>query len=274
MRDQSTWTEYLEDFGAAGQRLALAGAAEGGAGNLSLMLPAGAGVNEDFTQSETVTLPLYVPELAGRCFAVTGSGARLISLERKPLAGIAVLQVEPGGRHATMWTSPLRRFARATSEFNTHLAVHREAAAKGFSTHAIVHAQPLHLTFLSHVPEYTDSRRLSESLMRWQPEMTMFLPDGLACLPFEVPGSEALMVATSASYRKGFPFVVWAKHGVLVCSEKNLQDAVDLIEYAETAARYECLNLAASRPASGLGTAEIGAITSALGIRTTLFQEN
>jgi rhamnulose-1-phosphate aldolase len=54
-------------------------------------------------------------------------------------------------------------------------------------------------------------------------------------------------------------------------SSRSVGHAVDLIEYAETAARYETLNLASGEPSSGLSNTQIQAICQSLGLQQTIF---
>ena len=62
-------------------------------------------------------------------------------------------------------------FERVTSEFNSHLAVHYDQICEsGTNFHAVIHAQPVHLTYLSHIPRYQDEQYLNTHLLRWQPE--------------------------------------------------------------------------------------------------------
>jgi rhamnulose-1-phosphate aldolase len=46
--------------------------------------------------------------------------------------------------------------------------------------------------------------------------------------------------------------VVWSKHGVMSRSEISVDHATDIIEYAEAAARYEYMDLAANGRAEDL----------------------
>jgi len=43
--------------------------------------------------------------------------------------------------------------------------------------------------------------------------------------------------------------VIWGKHGVMARSDVSIKRAADRVEYAETAAKYEYLNLSAGEGA-------------------------
>jgi rhamnulose-1-phosphate aldolase len=91
------------------------------------------------------------------------------------------------------------------------------------------------------------------------------LPEGVGVLDFMVPGSIALMTATVAGLRQ-HQIVLWSKHGVMARSDLSITRAVDCIEYAETAARYEYMDLVAGGRAEGLTTDEIKRVADAFAV--------
>jgi rhamnulose-1-phosphate aldolase len=158
-----------------------------------------------------------------------------------------------------------------TSEFNSHLAVHYDQVLKtGTNFHALVHAQPPHLTYLSHVERYRDEKYLNTHLLRWQPETIITLPEGIGFVPFLIPGSEELMAHTVTSLQK-HRIIIWGKHGVMARSDISVKRATDRVEYAETAAKYEYLNLSTGEIGEGLSVEEIRAICSTFQIQQTIF---
>jgi rhamnulose-1-phosphate aldolase len=179
--------------------------------------------------------------------------------------------VEEGGERGKLYTSQKRRFERVTSELNSHLAVHDDRVnCTDTNFHAILHAQPVHLTYLSHVPRYQDWQYLNMHLLRWQPETIVNFPEGIGYIPFCVPSSPELMSANVESLRK-HRIVVWAKHGVMARSDVSIKRAADFVEYAESAAKYEYLNLAAGEIAEGLSAKEIREICKAFNLKQEIF---
>ncbi len=258
-------------IGEAGRRMADIGASEGAAGNISVYIGWPLEFQPVFPLVEEIDLPVAAPALAGGVVLVTGSGRRLREVYDHPTDNLGVVQITPDGTRARLYTAPTRLFTRLTSELNSHLAVHNDqVAATGTNYSALVHAQPLHLTYLSHIPRYRDPVELNRRLFRWQPEMIMAFPQGVAVLPFIIPGSTELMMATVTALRN-HRLVLWSKHGVMARSEVSVKRAADLIEYLETSARYEVLNLSAGEPADGLQPDEIRAIAHAIGVNQTLF---
>jgi rhamnulose-1-phosphate aldolase len=263
--------EFLVAIGEAGWRLSEIEASEGAAGNISVFIGWALDPRRRFPVEEVIDLPQAVPELAGGIFLVSGSGRRLREIKADPAANLGCVVVDQGGRTARLFTSPRKLFARLTSEFNSHLAVHHDQVVRTRTNfHAVVHAQPLHLTYLSHLPAYRDETYLNRHLLRWQPEAIVNLPEGLGVVPFRVPGSRELMDGTVESLRS-HRVVVWAKHGMMARSDQSVKRATDRIEYAETAAHYEYLNLVNREQAEGLAAEEVKAICVALGIQQSIF---
>jgi rhamnulose-1-phosphate aldolase len=264
--------ELMDLVGEAGNRLVEIEAAEGAAGNISVYVGWEVDVSAHFPREQPFALPEPVPELAGKLFLVTGSGRRLREIGRDPEANLGVIRVLPGGASATLYTSERCLFERPTSEFNSHLAVHRAMIQRdSLNFHALVHAQPLYLTYLSHIPRYSDTRYLNRHILRWQPETLVQLPRGVAFLPFLLPGSSELMAATVSAMEEGYRVVLWAKHGVMARSDQSVKRAADRIEYAETGARYEYLNLTNHGLADGLTDDELRRIAEKFGVEQDYF---
>jgi ribulose-5-phosphate 4-epimerase/fuculose-1-phosphate aldolase len=102
-------------------------------------------------------------------------------------------------------------------------------------------------------------------LLRWEPETIVNLPEGIGVLP----GSAALMALNIAGLR-AHRIVLWSKHGVMARSDQSVTKAADRIEYAETAARYEYMDLANGQKAEGLTRPELQEVVRAFDVPTTL----
>jgi rhamnulose-1-phosphate aldolase len=263
--------EYLAWMGEAGWRISEIEASEGAAGNISVCLGWPVELRRKFPNVETLELPLAVPELAGMTLVITGSGRRLRDVIQEPTANLGCLVVDPDGKTGQLYTSPKRLFANLTSELNSHLAVHRDQVVHtGTNFDAVIHAQPRHLTFLSHIPRYRDEKYLNQHLLRWEPETLINLPEGVGFVPFNVPGSQALMAATLEKLHQ-HRVVIWSKHGVVARSDTSVKRASDRVEYAETAASYEYLNLTVGEQGEGLSLDEIHAICKAFNVEQSIY---
>jgi rhamnulose-1-phosphate aldolase len=261
----------LDQLGQVGKRLTEIGAAESAAGNLSICFRESLDITGLFPKMEIIDLPVPAPDLAGTTLIVTGSGRRLRDIFEAPAANLACIIVEAGGRTGRMFTSPDCQFKRVTSEFNSHLAVHHDQMrARKIKLHTVLHAQPVYLTFLSHLSEYQDPQYFNRHLLRWQPETILNFPEGMGVLPFILVGSAQLMIETMISLRE-HPLVVWSQHGVMARSDDSILHALDLIEYAETAAHYEFLNLIGGELSEGLKPEHLRAVSGSWNIRQNIF---
>jgi rhamnulose-1-phosphate aldolase len=265
-----TLAELADAIGEAGRRLDDIDAVEAGAGNISAAFDWPVDLAGWFDASRDIALPHPSPALAGYTVLVTGGGCRLRQVARQPRQNLGAVRVHPGGLTGALHYLQRGNFQRPTVEFNSHLAVHQDQISRhGLSLHAVVHAQPPYLTFLSHIPRYQSTAALNRSLLRWQSETVVHLPEGVGYLDFMVPGSDELTRA-NAAHLSHHRLVLWAKHGVMARSSASPLQAVDLIEYVETAARYEYLNLAAGHPARGLSAAEFGRVVQDFAVETDL----
>ena len=262
--------EILSSIGAGGGRVAGMDASEGAAGNISVYIGWPMEVRRRFPIVEEIRLPQPAPHLADNLVIVTGSGRRLREIQIDPVANLGVVRISHDGTGGVLHTAPGRLFERLTSEWNSHLAVHDDVVERtGTNFHAVVHAQPPRLTYLSHVPSYANEAYLNQRLLRWEPETIINLPAGIGFLPFMLPGSAPLMAANVKSLRE-HRIVVWAKHGVMARSSISVKRAVDRIEYAETGANYEYMDLVNGGRAEGLTLEELRTVVAAFDVQTTL----
>jgi len=261
--------ELLLMMGEAGQRLSEIEATEGAAGNISVYVGWQLEPRRRFPLVETIKLPTVFPALAGKSFLVTGSGRRLREIIDEAVAHLGFITINEGGASAQLYTSPHRRFARLTSELNSHLAIHHDYVADT-NFHAVVHAQPPYITYLSHVPAYRDEMYLNRHLLRWEPESIIQIPEGIGSVPFHVPGTREQEDDTVAALRK-HRIVIWGKHGVVTRADTSVKHASDIIEYAETGAHYEYMNLVNQERGEGLTDEEIRAICATYNVKQSIF---
>ena len=263
--------QLLYELGQVGKRLSDIGAAEAAAGNLSICFRESLDLSLYFPDVQEIHLPVPAPDLAGATLIVSGSGRRLRDILKAPTANLACIVVEPGGGKGSMFTSPDRQFERVTSEFNSHLAVHHDQMRqKGSKLHTVLHAQPVHLTYLSHIATYQEESYLNRHLLRWQPETLINFPEGIGTLPFLLPGSTQLTIESVLALRD-HRMVIWSQHGVIVRADGSIFHALDLIEYAETAAHYEYLNLSTGERSAGLSPEHMREISKTWNIPQNIF---
>lgn len=261
----------LHQLGQAGKRLSEMGAAEAAAGNVSVCFRESLEITALFPIIQMIDLPVPAPDLAGMTLIVSGSGRRLRDILDAPTANLACIRVETGGRTGRMFTAPDCQFKRVTSEFNSHLAVHHDQMrSRDRNLHTVLHAQPVYLTFLSHLTDYQNQEYLNRHLLRWQPETILTFPKGIGVLPFILIGSAQLMIETQIAMRE-HELVVWSQHGVMARADESILRALDLIEYAETAAHYEFLNLIGGGLSEGLNPRHLRDVSNSWNIQQNIY---
>lgn len=263
--------QLLKEMGEVGKHLSHIGAAEAAAGNISICVHDTVEIREFFPQMSIIDLPVPVPNLVGATIFVSGSGRRLREIADAPTLNLGAIIVEDGGRTGRLFTAVDCPFKRVTSEFNSHLAVHNDQMGlRRVGSHAIIHAQPKHLTFLSHNPRYQNEQYLNSHLLRWQPETILNFPEGIGVLPFILLGSSELMLQSMLCLRQ-HQMVIWSQHGIMVRADDSILHALDLVEYAETAAQYEVLNLSTGEASAGLSPENIRAVADSWNIQQKIY---
>ncbi len=255
--------EWINEVGRVGAMLHEMGAAEGGAGNISLFLPAETtGLRgfclARFPRAHEYRFPGGI-SLPHGTLLVTGSRRRLRDVLTQPDTALCAIQVESDG--SSFLHHAKHQDIQPTSEIDSHVGIHSVQLAGAPKVSAVVHAQPPNLTYLTHVPEYRDQGQFNRQLYRWQPETIAMIPQGIRLLGFETPGTAHQGQLTQDAMVR-HKLVVWAKHGVIARSTEGPMEALDLIEYAEAAATYERFDIQAGRPADGLSLAELKAVAT------------
>lgn len=265
MTQSYTLDQIIEDMGETGVQVTELGAAEGSAGNISVFVKQLEGVNNRFPLQGEMDLPAKVSALVDGWVVITATGRRLRDVSKKPEATLCLLKIIGDGTRAQIYAAPS---LRPTSEYNSHLAIQDDQVARfGWEYHAVLHAQPLYMTYLSHLEnKYPDTQSLNYRLLRWEPETAYVFQAGIGMLPFQIPGSPELMDATVAGLRE-HRAVVWQRHGMVSRSENNVIQTADLIEYAETVAHYEFLNLLMGEPTIGISDDQFHNFCTRLGIK-------
>ncbi|HPC06557.1 MAG TPA: class II aldolase/adducin family protein [Anaerolineaceae bacterium] len=263
--------EIVLDMGRAGQQVTDLGAAEGAAGNISVFTRHLEDVPESYQETGTISLPTPALALTGGWVVITGTGKRLRDITVHPEKTVTLVQVLADGLHGKVFSASE---LRPTSEFNSHLGIHEDQVARrGIPYLAVIHAQSRHMAYLSHLPEYSDTYSLNRRLLRWEPETVITFPEGFGMIPFEVPGTEALRQATVEGLRS-HKLVIWQRHGQVARSDESVSRAADYIEYSETAAAYEYLNLSLGSPVEGISVRQILDICAAFNIDQHFFKED
>lgn len=206
------------------------------------------------------------PHLAGRSYMVTGSRHRFRDIGKDVPHNVCILRVEEDGAgFRLIWGGEAGPEFRPTSEFPTHLRLHEDLRANGAPENVVLHTHPTELIALTHMPEYRDEAALNQALWSIHPEVKVNLPKGVGFVPYDVPGSEALAVATSECFSRGYALVLWEVHGC-VARATNILDAFDLIDIATKAAKVLLMCRSADHKPTGLSAEQLDELTRTFGL--------
>ncbi|MGK7903762.1 MAG: class II aldolase/adducin family protein [Hormoscilla sp.] len=180
--------EIIWEMSDVGQRMSQINATEGTAGNFSVFVRELPDIDSRWRDRGEISLPLPAPALSGGWVIITGSGRRERDITNHPELVICLLQINSGGETASLYAADAE--IAPTSEWNSHLGVHNDhVAGRSLKHHALLHAQPVHLTYLSHIDRYADTVAFNRRLLRWQAETIVSFPEGIGVIPFCVPSS-------------------------------------------------------------------------------------
>lgn len=253
------------DMAELGTRLWERGWAERNAGNLSVEVT-------ELVYSDELDPSLYaeVPgtiaqsELAGRCFFITATGARLRELADRASRCMLLVRIEEDlSGYRVLWGG--EGDGQATSEFPAHLEIHGFLRKSRSPYRAVVHTHPTHLIALTHIEPPASEDGLNRLLWSMHPEVKVVLADGVGFAPYRCPGTEELAAATVEALR-GRRLCLWEKHGCVAVG-RDVFEAFDLIDTANKAAEIYLLCRGAGREPEGLGPEELDELARRFGGR-------
>ncbi len=99
---------------------------------------------------------------------------------------------------------------------------------------ALLHAHVTELIALTHIREFCSSEALNRLLWGMHPESYLFIPGGLAFIPYDLPGTTDIALA-SALALQDHSIAIWEKHGVLATGT-SVAVAFDNIDLLATSA--------------------------------------
>jgi len=211
------------------------GWAERNAGNISVNVTAESGNAGDAADALCCAAELPYPALAGAMFLITGADTRMREVAKDAETNCCLLRISDDltGYHV-LWGGKRPGF-RPTSELPAHLAVHHFLVRTGAPQRAFVHTHPTHLIALTLMFAAADESEINRLLWSVHPEVKIFVPEGVGCVPYEVPRSVELAEATITALQ-GHRVALWDKHG---CGAAGVDaaEAFDLLDILDKAAR-------------------------------------
>jgi rhamnulose-1-phosphate aldolase len=201
-----------------------------------------------------------VPQLSGNIFLVTATGVRMRDLAAEPEKGLCLIQIDEDGKSFKMagTGSGVRKGSLPTSELPTHLAIQQMLREFTPSTKVVMHAHVPEFIALSQIKEFKSAVMMNRLLFGMHPETKMFVPRGIGFIPYTLPGTDAIAVATVKEL-KNHPVVVWEKHGLFATGETVL-DVFDTMDILTKSAKIFLMCKSAGYDPEGLTDEQIGEI--------------
>lgn len=189
------------------------GWAEANAGNLSIDI------------SDMVTA--RYPESNGhsRWFLVSKTGCRFREMMHCPQGGLMIIQQGQNDQFYGVSALP-------TSEWPCHKALHLADIDRQYP--CILHSHSTEIIALSNTPLINAPDKLNALLPKLLPELSSYLPQGIAIAAPAPPGSVEL-AKCSVEAIGNRQILIWPAHGLL-CRAKDIDTALDLMEIVNKAA--------------------------------------
>jgi len=197
------------------------------------------------------------PVLADRYFLVTGSGRRFRDVTKDAASNACILRISgDASGYSLVWGGEAGPDFKPTSEFPAHLRLHEHLRKNDASEDVVLHTHPNDLIALTHLPEYRTGEALSKVLWCIHPEVKVNLPKGVGFVPYAIPGTEALALATVEGFERGYPVVLWEIHGC-VAKARSPMEAFDLIDIVNKAASLVLTCRSAGHVPTGLSEQQL-----------------
>lgn len=204
-------------------------------GNISYLLSA-----EDITPFLDVTKTIRnIPmdfdgsALIGKYFLVTGSGKYFKNVQKAPRENLGIIRVAADGKSVDLLWG-LENGAVPTSELPSHFMSHIARLSVNPNNRIIMHCHATHLLAMTFTHDL-DERLFTRTLWQMCTECLVVFPDGVGIVPWLIPGTNEIGIATSEKMKET-RLVVWPHHGIYGAGE-TMDETFGLIETAEKAAQ-------------------------------------
>ncbi|SEN50568.1 L-rhamnulose 1-phosphate aldolase [Amphibacillus marinus] len=212
---------------------------EANGGNVSLIIP-----EDDILEfldpnqvKRQIDLDFPVKPLANLYFIVTGSGKYFKNIAKDPEDTLAIIKVSENGQSIDLLWG-LSNGGKPTSELASHFMSHITRLEQDPKHRVIMHTHTTNVIAMTFVHELT-AKAFTKTLWQMCTECVVVFPEGVALLPWMVPGTSQIGEAT-AKAMGDHRLVVWPHHGIFGAGS-SIDDAFGLIETAEKAAQVYML---------------------------------
>lgn len=206
-------------------------------------------------------LGISAKNLGGEYFLVTGTGKFFSNIKDAPEENLCIARLDEAGEtYEIVWGNAL-----PTSELPSHILNHSaKKEASGGAYRIIYHAHVPALIALSFVlPQ--NAKDMSRALWSMMPECPIVFPGGVGVVPWMMPGSREIALASSA-LMKDFDIILWAHHGAFASGE-DFDATFGLMHTVEKAADIYIKAMAAGGIKNVVGFQNIRNISKVFGVR-------
>ena len=209
---------------------AVLGWAEGGAGNISILLPYGyaEGPKNHSGCPALVALQSPAPFLANRAILITNSGSRMREIGAKPIRHFSIIRFDGKGGHYKIFNTGI---GVPSSELTMHSLIHNEQLKRKVNKPFLIHT---HTPFASMLADAFCLQAIPAMLMKAHTEMPWFFRGGIGSIPLLPPGGLKLAIAAAEAFGKADCAVI-SRHGA-IASGISIFEAFDKLEAVEKAA--------------------------------------
>ncbi len=222
--------ELMRDVSEIASYLWTKGWAERNGGNISINITEHISKPIKNKHSHFMPLGITMDSIYNNYFYVTATGKRMRDVAKSPIENGVILKINDDGSAYEIISD---NDAKPTSELPSHLLIHNHQKSIGNNNKAILHTHVTELIGLSHCPFFTNSENLTNMLWSMIPECKLFVPRGIGVVPYEMPGTIDLAIATIKEL-DNHDAVLWEKHGLLTVGDNiiNCFDTLDTLNKA------------------------------------------
>ena len=219
------------------------GWAERNAGNFSINVT---GFFSDRELDHLSSYPFFplskqYPGLVRTLFLLSGTGTRMRDVVENPTEHICFVYIsDSGSAYHIISENQGNTAVKPSSELATHLAIQQQLLQKKSTEKVVLHAHVTELIALTQLSPFTTEAAVNSLLWGMHPETLLFLPDGVGYIPYILPGTENIAMATVRGFEK-HKVVLWEKHGCMAVG-KSLSEAFDNLDILAKSARiyFQC----------------------------------
>ncbi|WP_338368312.1 rhamnulose-1-phosphate aldolase [Enterococcus faecalis] len=201
-------------------------------------------------------------KLAGKYFIVTGSGKYFKNVCDAPSENLGILRVSENGQELELLWG-LEDEAVPTSELPSHFMSHIARLAVDPENCIVMHNHASHLLAMSFTHEL-DEKVFTRTLWQMCTECLVVFPDGVGIIPWLVPGTNEIGVATAEKMKES-RLVLWPQHGIYGTG-RDMDEVFGLIETAEKAAEVYTYVCAQGGVRQTISDADLWRLAEAFGV--------